>query len=172
MQNELTYKRSVSEVKDFSLLKFICCVIGSELTGFLSGLAAMAFDGYDMNLAPFTPSMPVMVVIWAVMYLLMGWSLYLALQHNDFSPSAKRCKTLYIWLWATQMVFNFMWPIIIFRWQLYTFGFVWLAILDALVTALVVTAFKLRPAAALLLLPYLLWLLGATYSNIMLIILN
>ena len=69
-------------------------------------------------------------------------------------------------------IVNITWTPIFFKADLYFFAFVWLAILDAMITALVILDFRLSKAAAIMNIPYLGWILFATALNIFIAIYN
>ena len=56
------------------------------------------------------------------------------------------------------------------KWRL--FAFVWILLLDALVAAMVVLFYRKNKLAGLLQLPYLAWVLFASYLNLAFFILN
>ena len=75
-------------------------------------------------------------------------------------------------IFFVQLAFNFTWTPIFFKARLYFFAFVWLAVLDAMVTALIILNFKINKWSAILLIPYLAWILFATYLNVMIAVYN
>jgi len=78
------------------------------------------------------------------------------------------CLTLYI----IQLIFNFFWSILFFRFKLYYSAFIWLVILWILVFALIIKSKKINKIASYLLIPYILWMTFAAYLNIMIALLN
>ena len=97
--------------------------------------------------------------VWAVLYLLMGISLWLVWE----SGSAHRNKAL--WLFAAQLLLNAVWTPVFFGAN--SIGGA-LAILVLLWAAIVLTIFiftKVSRPAAWLLVPYILWVSFALYLN-------
>ena len=64
-----------------------------------------------------------------------------------------------------QLFFNFFWSIIFFNFQTFGLAFIWLLLLLALVVLMIVLFARVDKAAALLQLPYLLWVGFALYLN-------
>lgn len=99
-------------------------------------------------------------VVWGILYALMGFSatrIYLS------EPSANRSRGLNLYI--VQLIVNFFWSLIFFNAQAFGFAFLWLVLLWILVLAMILTFRKTDPVAALLQIPYLLWLTFAAYLN-------
>ncbi len=118
----------------------------------------------------FTPPGWVFAPVWTVLYAMMGLSLYLASHHrreeDDGVWQASRV------LFGTQLALNVLWSYVFFGrrapgWALVEILFLWVAI-----TATIVAFLKISRAAALLLLPYLLWTSFAAVLNHSIWILN
>ena len=89
---------------------------------------------------------------------------------NDTSSLNLKNKCLS--LYAIQLIFNFFWSIIFFKFKLYIFVFAWLIILWILVFKLMWESKKISNVASYLLIPYLAWMALAAYLNIGVAILN
>lgn len=79
------------------------------------------------------------------------------------SPSAER--SLGLNLFVAQLIVNFFWSLIFFNAGAYGFAFLWLLLLIALVVWMILSFRRTDPLAALLQIPYLLWLIFAAYLN-------
>jgi tryptophan-rich sensory protein len=75
-------------------------------------------------------------------------------------------------LYVTQLIVNFFWSLIFFNAQAYGFAVIWLLLLWGLVLWMILQWRKIDPIAALLQIPYLIWLTFAAYLNIGVWILN
>lgn len=142
----------------------------SEIVGFLSGLLsreATAQFGQTAQQTPLSPSAWVFPVVWALLYALMGIS---AARISLTPPSAQRNRGLN--LFVAQLVVNFFWSLIFFNAQAYGFAVLWLLMLWFLVLWMIMEFRKTDPLAALLQIPYLLWLTFAAYLNIGVWLLN
>ena len=136
--------------------------------GALSGVLSMnAKDVYStLELPALSPPPFLFPIVWTILYILMGISAYLVAVTN----SPLRQKALFVY--GLQLAFNFVWPLLFFVSQAYWVSFVWLAILWVLVFIMIILFYKIRPAAAFLQIPYLLWITFAGYLNLMVAILN
>lgn len=97
-------------------------------------------------------------VVWSILYLLMGAASYIVITSGK---PFRRAMTAYY----AQLICNFIWPLIFFNMGAYLLSFIWLIALVILVSATIILFYKIAKAAALLILPYMLWLLFAGYLN-------
>jgi benzodiazapine receptor len=81
----------------------------------------------------------------------------------DAPPSAERSRGLF--LFGAQLVLNFAWSPIFFGAHRIDLALVVILVTSALVTATIISFWRIRPLAAALLLPYLAWLCLATVLN-------
>ena len=105
-------------------------------------------------------------VVWTVLYVLMGISSVWIAQ--SFDSRARDALRLY----GVQLAVNAVWPILFFRFSLRFFAFFWLLLLLVLVGAMILRFSRILPRAAYLQLPYLAWLIFASYLNLTLYLLN
>lgn len=78
-------------------------------------------------------------------------------------PSAARSRSLR--LFGVQLTFNFFWSILFFNLQLFGLALLWLIALWGLILWMIRAFRKVDPLAALLQIPYLLWVTFAGYLN-------
>ena len=114
----------------------------------------------------FSPPGYLFPIVWTILYILMGISSYLV--YASDSPEKPAALLVY----AIQLVFNFFWTILFFRFSLYGLAFLWLLVLIGLIVIMICLFSKIRPAAAYFQLPYLLWCLFAAYLNFAVYMLN
>ena len=132
--------------------------------GGLSGLLSMeGMDYYTeyVTKPALTPPGWLFPVVWTILYTLMGISaarIWLA------PASAARDKSLT--LYVGQLIVNFFWSLIFFNAQAYGFAAVWLLLLVVLAALMILQFYKVDKKAALLQIPYFVWLLFALYLNI------
>ncbi len=136
------------------------------LAAVLTGNAMMAFDALEQP--PLSPPAWVFPVVWTILYTLMGVASYLVATANASRIDKDGALAVY----ALQLAFNFLWPILFFNLEMYRVALVWLILLLILVIITAVRFYRIRPAAGWLLLPYILWLLIATYLNFGIVTLN
>jgi tryptophan-rich sensory protein len=75
-------------------------------------------------------------------------------------------------VYGISLFFNFFWSIIFFNMQAYLFAFVWLVALWVLILLTIIKYYRIKPIAAYLQIPYLLWVTFAGYLNFAIYILN
>lgn len=149
---------------------YLFWILLSEAVGIIAGL--LTSDGtqaYSMmaNKPALNPPAIVFPIVWTILYGLMGISAA-RIQLAPESRWQKRGITLFI----AQLIVNFFWPLFFFNLQAYGFAFFWLLLLWGLVLAMILTFYKTDKLAALLQLPYLVWLTFAAYLNLGVWILN
>lgn len=133
------------------------------IVGVVAGLLTMnAMDAFDqIQQPPLAPPALLFPIVWTILYILMGISAYL-IQTKGTDPAAiQKAMNLYYY----QLIVNFLWPVFFFNFGWYLLSLAWLILLWILVLQMIRQFAKLSPPAALLNLPYLLWLTFAAYLN-------
>ena len=120
----------------------------------------------NLVLPSFQPPGWVFAVLWPILYTLMGISSYLI--SSTYSCYGSTCLIIYY----VQLVVNLLWPIIFFVLDLRLFAFIWIIVLDILVIYMIWCFLGVNKKAAYLQIPYLLWLLFATFLNFSIYLLN
>jgi len=110
---------------------------------------------------PLSPPAILFPIVWGILYALMGIG---AARISQAPESAAQKRAIFLFL--TQMIVNFFWSPIFFNMQAYGFAVLWLLLLWVLVLLMILQFRKVDPIAALLQIPYLLWLTFAAYLNI------
>lgn len=136
------------------------------LSSILSGNAGVIYR--SLNLPPFSPPAWLFGVVWPILYILMGISAYLVY----ITTSSLEDKKIAIVTYAAQLLVNFSWSIVFFRFQAYNVAVLVLALLLFLVALTITFFYKINKIAAYLLIPYFLWLLIAYYLNVSVFVLN
>lgn len=138
----------------FSLRTMIVCLlICWGVGGLASFLIRSNTDVYEtLQLPAFAPPGWVFPVVWAILYTLMGISLYLVFRAF---PTATRLNALTAF--GVTLLINFTWPLLFFNAQAWWGAFWWLLLLLVSLAVQLIFYWRVRPAAALLQLPYLLW---------------
>ena len=163
-------------MKKLNIAKLIIAVLIPLLVGglsaFLTKYAMMVFD--TIKKPALSPPGIVFPIAWSILYVLMGIASYLIynldIKKLNDAQVVLRKNTLIIY--AIQLIFNFFWSIIFFKFSMYKFAFVWLVVLWVLVFIFIKNALKLNKASAYLMIPYLLWVTFAGYLNVMIAVLN
>ena len=151
----------MSKFKNYALSIIIPLALGGIVGFLISG--SMDYD--TLNQPPLSPPSLLFPIVWTLLYVLMGISFgILRDKHLDDSD----VKLIYY----VQLIVNLLWPIAFFvlKWRL--FAFIWILILDALVVVMIITFKRRNNLAAYLQIPYLVWVLFASYLNLGVYILN
>ena len=145
-------------------------ILIAEADGGLSGwLTRRGAQQYDETIAkpPLSPPAWVFPVVWTLLFALMGIG---AARIWMRQPSLRRTRALE--LFAVQLGFNFFWSIIFFNFQQFGLALLWLLILWALIVWMILAFRRVDRPAALLQIPYLLWVSFAAYLNLGVWLLN
>lgn len=147
--------------------KLILIIIGTILVGSVFSFCVMgSMKEFDLLIKPpLEPPSIVFPIAWFILYTLMGISIYM------ISESNKDKKNSYI-LYIIQLLFNSFWTLFFFCLNLRLFSFLWILILILLVVLMIIEFYRINKKAALLQIPYLLWLIFASYLNLGIYLLN
>lgn len=141
-------------------LKVYAFFIGiTLLLGGLSGLVSRSgIKAYESLEKPMlTPPSAVFPIVWTVLYILMG----IGISRVFLADSFEKGKPLLIF--TAQLLVNFLWAPIFFNLQAFGFAFFWILLLWLLIAIMIVLFWRVDKTAAVLQIPYLLWVTFATY---------
>ncbi len=135
------------------------------LGGIVAFFIRNSIDYTNLIQPPLAPPKIAFPIAWTILYLLMGISYFLYRKKNDVN-------TIEIFVYYLQLFVNALWSLIFFVWKFRFFSIIWILFLDILVLILISLFNRKNKASAYLLIPYLLWILFATYLTIGIYILN
>lgn len=119
---------------------------------------------YDTLVKPaLSPPSIFFPIAWTIIYTLMGISYFIV---------RKTLTTKEKLLYYIQLAVNALWSIIFFVNKMYFLSIVWIVLLDVLVIIMIRIFIKENKISGILQIPYLLWILFATYLTIGIYILN
>lgn len=159
-------KKSPSDVALVMLPAIILPALGALVGISTSGDVDTWYD--TINRSELTPPDPVFGYVWTVLYIMMGVSLGLILTAADTLNRKRPLLTLFF----VQLILNLLWSFVFFEMHLLWISAWWIVVLVALVAILIFRLWSFRRSAALLLVPYLLWLCFATYLSMTIAIIN
>lgn len=136
------------------------------IIGALIGLIISKSIDYNNLIKPIlSPPSILFPIVWTILYILMGIS-YAILESNSQVDS----KINFIYYF--QLFVNALWSIFFFslKWRL--FSFIWILLLDVLVIIMIIKFYNKNKTSGLLQIPYLLWILFASYLNLGVYLLN
>ena len=144
-------------------LKLTLCILLPLLIGGLSGYAtASGINIWYMGLNKpfFNPPNYLFGPVWSMLYILMGISFYRILQSQDSELKRKA-----ILIFCIQLILNFCWSFLFFRFQMLAISFIEIIIMWISIATMIYTFTKIDKTAAYLQIPYLLWVSFASVLN-------
>ena len=157
----MTIVTTWDKVKTY-LLSILVPLVSGALVGLLT---SGSMDYASLEKPPLAPPSILFPIAWSVLYLLMGIS-HGILKVNDLSDSYTEIP------YYAQLIVNLLWPVLffVFKWRLP--AFIWIVTLDILVITMAVRFYRKNKLAGLLQIPYMIWVLFASYLNLALFLLN
>lgn len=138
-------------------------VLVFQLVGyFLGHITQVNIDTWYSSLhkSNLTPPAIVFPIVWSILYAMLalsGWSLWQQRRH----PKA----TIAIGFYSAQMILNWSWSVLFFNFHLIALGF-YCIILIALLTLITIFITKNNfKFSSIMLVPYFIWLIFASYLN-------
>jgi len=140
----------------------------------VGGLAALLTSGnmmlYDEIVKPPLAPPPILFpIVWTILYILMGIGSARVYLKKEAMPKE---VTSALKTYALQLGFNFFWSLIFFNLRAFLFAFIWLIALWGLIIIMLFQFYKIDKIAAIINIPYLLWVTFAAYLNLAIYILN
>jgi tryptophan-rich sensory protein len=121
----------------------------------------------NLNKPSFYPPVIAFPVVWSILYILMGVSLFMVVRQ----PAGSQ-RTNAILVWGMQLFLNFWWSIFFFRFQRPDVALAEIVLLWLTILWMILAFRKVKPLAAYLQVPYLLWVSFATFLNATLWLMN
>ena len=136
------------------------------ILGGIVGLIISNFIDYNSLEKPYlSPPSITFPIAWSILYVLMGIS-YGILDVNSLVDS--KINLIYY----LQLCVNLLWSIFFFVLKWRFFSFLWILLLLVLVIIMIIKFYEKNKTAGLLQIPYLLWVVFATYLNLGIYLLN
>ena len=131
--------------------------------GGIVGFIINPYIDYNSLVQPsLSPPSIVFPIVWTILYVLMGISYYL------LKNPGKKEKIFYF----VQLGVNALWSLFFFIGKFYLFSFIWIILLDVLVIFMIGIFYQNSKISGYLQIPYLIWILFATYLNLGIYVLN
>lgn len=141
------------------LYAFLSVAVTAGLCGYLNDFGLSTFY-QKIDLPLFTPPNNVFPIVWGILYTLLIISTTLVLNSEE-TPKVKSILQIF-WL---NMLFQIIWTYLFFYCGMFLAGFFAIILLDFITLWLIDAYHKIQKTASYLLIPYLLWLIFATYLN-------
>lgn len=136
------------------------------LIGGIVGFIISSHIDYNvLNKPPLAPPSILFPIAWSIIYLLMGISYFILKKRNQDTEQISK-------IYYTQLFVNALWSIFFFFLKWRFFSILWIILLDILVILMIRSFYQKEKVSAYLNIPYLLWILFATYLTIGIYVLN
>lgn len=145
---------------------YIKSILLPVIIGTVIGLLTSGSTSYNNLIQPnWAPPAILFPIVWTILYVLMGLSFGI-LKANSLNDS--KTDTIYY----LQLFVNSLWSIFffIFKWRF--FSFLWILLLIVLVILMIRDFYSKNKLSGLLQIPYLIWIIFASFLNLAVYILN
>lgn len=144
------------------LFNLLLCLLIVSVVAFIGGLLTK-IDSWFYSIRPaITPPTWVFPIAWDIIFLTIAISLYLVLNKCE-----KRSNCNILWFYGLNLLLNVMWTFFYFTMHSPILAFIDIILLFASILLLIYKSSKLSRAAALLLVPYLIWVAFASVLNLL-----
>jgi tryptophan-rich sensory protein len=125
-----------------------------------SFLTSSGMQWYDSELIKpaLTPPRIVFPIAWNLIFIMSTISALIF-----YNKAAKMQKNILMTLFAANAILNVAWSLIFFVYHMAVFAFVEMLVLEATIVTIIVFGWRVSKTASLLLVPYMLWLVLASY---------
>jgi tryptophan-rich sensory protein len=150
-------------MKRSNILKLIASLVIPLAIGAIAGIStSKAIPGWyeTLNKPSFNPPNWIFGPVWTTLYFLMGISLFLVWRQN-----ASRERNNAILVFITQLVLNFCWSFLFFHFHQIGLALVDIVLLWLCIFLMILLFYKIKPVAAYINIPYILWVTFATLLN-------
>ena len=159
-------------MKDMTkIVKLICSVAVCILIGFVGSFVtrdSVSTWYAELSRPSFTPPDWTFGVVWPILYVMMGISAFL-IWNEGFD---KREVKVALGIFGLQLILNGLWTPIFFGLHLIGVALIEIIMMWAAILLTIISFWKISKSAALLLLPYILWVRFAVILNASLFLLN
>jgi len=145
------------------ILKLLASILITLGIGAIAGMfTADAVPGWYASLVrpSFAPPDWVFGPVWTTLYFLLGLSFFFIW---DMKPGRQRNNAILIY--SMQLILNFAWSFIFFYFHLIGWALLEIIVLWVFIIIMIVNFHRLKPLAAYLNIPYLLWVSFASILN-------
>ena len=158
-------------MKKQTFLKLLISITTPIIIGGMSGFFTMnEVNGlwFTTLIKPsFNPPNYLFGPVWTLLYTLMGISLFMV-----WNTPKSNLRNRAITIFCLQLFLNFWWSILFFKFHLLLISVIEIIVLWALISYMIISFSKVKPVAAYIQIPYLLWVSFATVLNISIWYLN
>ena len=153
------------------VLRFIISIIICQSAGIFGSLFTFEAvpDWYITLEKPFfAPPNWIFGPVWIILYFLMGVSLYIVWENELKSKT----RNVFFVVFAIQLILNALWSLLFFGLKSPLLGLIDILILDVMLVVTIFYAKRVSKYAAMLLIPYMVWIIIASVLNYAIMVLN
>jgi len=146
------------------IIKLVVSIVICQLAGFMGSLLttpSIPTWYASLNKPSFNPPNWVFAPVWTTLFVLMGISAYLVWNQGLQNAPVKRALIMFL----VQLALNVFWSFLFFKLQSPTYAFVEITVLWIAIALTIVAFFRISRPAALLLIPYIVWVSFAAVLN-------
>jgi len=161
----------MKNIKPTDIVKLVISIIVCQCAGLIGSIFTMpAITTWYATLQKplFNPPNWLFAPAWATLYLLMGISAFIIWRRGLGNPQVKRA----LFLFVIQLVLNALWSVAFFGLESPLYGVIVIAALWVAILLTILKFFKVSSVAAVLMLPYILWVTFAAVLNVSIWVLN
>lgn len=146
-----------------------CIALPLAIGGLSALITSDAMSRYGSLTKPFlSPPGWLFPVVWTGLYAMMGIASYLVITSEGRIREKERSLIIY----AGQLLLNFCWSILFFKYSMYFPAFLWLVVMWLMIILCTTEFFRINKTAGILMIPYILWTTFAAYLNLAVYLLN
>ena len=153
------------------VLKFIISIIICQSAGIFGSL--FTFDSISdwyvtLEKPAFAPPNWIFGPVWITLYFLMGLSLYIVWKDELKSKT----RNAFFVVFGIQLILNALWSFLFFGLRSPFLGLLDIILLDIMVIVTIIYAKSISKLAMILLIPYLIWIVFASFLNYVIFLFN
>ncbi|MGD9674579.1 MAG: TspO/MBR family protein [Candidatus Nitrosocosmicus sp.] len=153
------------------VLKFIISIIICQSAGIFGSL--FTFDSISdwyvtLEKPAFAPPNWIFGPVWITLYFLMGLSLYIVWKDELKSKT----RNAFFVVFGIQLILNALWSFLFFGLRSPFLGLLDIILLDIMVIVTIIYAKSISKLAMILLIPYLIWIVFASFLNYVIFLVN
>ena len=145
-------------------IKIFITIFTPLLCGIIVGLLTNTNLYKNIVKPPLSPPAILFPIVWLILYLLMGISLYYVIKDQLDKKAIK--------IFIIQLTINLIWPFTFFTFSLYYLSAFLLLVLIYYVISMITYFYSRKKIAGILQFPYFIWILFALYLNLGIALLN
>lgn len=141
------------------LINLLIPLLGGIVTVYVNKNSISIYESLKKPIL--SPSPIIVLSIWTSLYIILGIAAYRFYINNE----KRKVNSDGYFFYLIQLIFYFAWTFLFIAFRLYGLSFIWLIVIIILTVITIFKFAKIDKKAALLMLPYILWLLYSAVIN-------